>query len=197
MLKVGLTGGIGSGKSTVAAVFEMLGVPVYYSDQHAKSLMISDKIRELIVAEFGEQSYDRCGKLNRVFLAKTVFSDSEKLRRLNSIVHPVVAADFLEWASRQQSEIVLQEAAILIESGAYRDMDCIIVVEAPLETRIQRVIKRDGVSFDDVKHRIDAQMSDEKRLSYADFTIIADSTQLLLPQIVRIKEKLSTFVRKN
>lgn len=197
MLKVGLTGGIGSGKSTVATIFEMLGVPVYYSDQRAKELMVSDKIRPNIISAFGHEAYDAKGKLERTYLAREVFNDSTKLETLNSIVHPAVEADFREWASAQTTESVIQEAAILIESGAYRDMDCIIVVQAPIETRIERVIKRDGATRSDVERRINAQMSDCERVLFADFTITADGIQLLLPQIVKIKEKLATFVRKN
>lgn len=190
MLKVGLTGGIGSGKSTVAAVFEKLGVPVYYSDARAKELMCSDILRTQIVEVFSEQVYNEDGMLNRAVMAEQVFGHPERLAQLNAIVHPAVERDFLSWASAQDAPYVIQEAAILIESGAHRQMDQIVVVKAPLETRIKRVVKRDGASEEQVLHRIKAQILEEEREKYANYTILADGKEMLLPQIIKIDSEL-------
>lgn len=190
MLKVGLTGGIGSGKSTVAAVFEKLGIPVYYSDTRAKELMCSHDLRSAITNAFTEQVYNDDGSLNREVMAKAVFGYPERLALLNSIVHPAVENDFLNWAASQNAPYVIQEAAILIESRAYRRMDEIIVVTAPLETRVERVIRRDGTNREDVQRRIMAQISDSERAKYANHTIIADENKMILPQIIKIDNKL-------
>lgn len=190
MYKIGLTGGIGSGKSTAARLFEKIGVPVYYSDLRAKELMLTEEVSDRIRAEFGEECYDLSGALQREYLSRMVFSDPRKLALLNSIVHPAVAADFRIWASGQSSGYVIQEAAILIESGAYRDVDEIIVVTAPEELRVERVMKRDGSSEEDIRRRVSAQMTDLQRAKYADYTIIADESQLIVPQILRIDSEI-------
>lgn len=190
MFKVGLTGGIGSGKTTVASLFEMLGVPVYYSDVRAKELMTSDQVREKIVTAFGADSYHDDGTLSRTHLAREVFGNPGRLKVLNSIVHPVVAADFSTWSYQQNTPYVIEEAAILIECGAHRHADAVIVVQAPLQTRIERVILRDNMSQQEVEKRIAAQMDDAQRLKYADHVILADGQKLLLPQIIEIDSKL-------
>lgn len=190
MYKIGLTGGIGSGKSTAARLFEKIGVPVYYSDLRAKELMLTKEVSDRIRAEFGEECYDLSGALQREYLSRMVFSDPRKLALLNSIVHPAVAADFRVWASGQSSGYVIQEAAILIESGACRDVDEIIVVTAPEELRVERVMKRDGSSQEDIRRRVSAQMTDLQRAKYADYTIIADESQLIMPQILKIDSEI-------
>jgi dephospho-CoA kinase len=171
MIRVGLTGGIGSGKSTVAGYFRQLGVPVYDSDLRARELMEGDPglrkgIRELL----GPQAY-RNGALNRPFIADRVFGDRELLGRLNALVHPAVRADFLRWAARQSFPYVVQEAAVLFENGAYRDFDRMILVTAPAEERIQRVMARDAVSAGQVRSRMENQWDAARKIPLADFVI--------------------------
>lgn len=182
MLKVGLTGGIGSGKTTVAAIFELLGVPVYYCDDRAKHLMQRGDIKKRVMELFGT--------LSRAVIAREVFADSTKLNALNTVIHPAVNQDFEEWAECQNSRYVLQETAILIESGAHLHVDKIIVVDAPLQLRIERVMRRDGVPREAALQRIAVQMSSDERLEYANYTIIADDCHLLLPQVIKINDTL-------
>ena len=186
MLKVGLTGGIGSGKTTVSEIFHSLGVPVYNSDERAKYLMENDpSLRVNIIQYFGEESY-RSEGLNRSYLAQEVFSDKAKLEKLNSIVHPIVASDFEGWCLEQKAPFILKEAAILIESGAYIGLDEIIVVTASENTRIDRVIERDKINAGEVRHRMNNQISDSERLEYADFVIENDGKQMLISQVKEI-----------
>ena len=171
MIRVGLTGGIGSGKSTVAGYFRQLGVPVYDSDLRARELMEGDpglrrEIRELL----GPQAYHK-GALNRPFIADRVFGDRELLGRLNALVHPAVRADFLRWAAGQSFPYVVQEAAVLFENGAYRDFDRMILVTAPAEERIRRVMARDAVSAGQVRSRMENQWDAARKIPLADFVI--------------------------
>ncbi|HCB47151.1 MAG TPA: dephospho-CoA kinase, partial [Algoriphagus sp.] len=134
---VGITGGIGSGKSTVAKIFEILGIPVYYADDKAKSLMNHDsELKEQIIQEFGEESYNSEGDLNRKYLASTVFSDPEKVKKINSLVHPAVGRDFETWASIQSTSYVLKEAALIFETGGEKKLDAVINVSSPLKIRV-------------------------------------------------------------
>lgn len=190
MLTIGLTGGIGSGKTTVANIFEQLGTPVYYSDTKAKQIMLSPKITQQIKEYFGAGSYNENGELERDYLAREVFSDSTKLKKLNSMVHPAVQQDFEQWRTEQHTPFVIIESAILIESGIYKLVDEIVVVTAPQWLRIERVSRRDTLSQDSVKRRIAAQMSDQERMKYANYEIIADESELLLPQILRIEREI-------
>lgn len=191
MLKVGLTGGIGSGKTTVSEVFHSLGIPVYNSDKRAKYLMENDpSLRVAIIQYFGEESY-RSEGLNRLYLSEQVFSDKSKLQKLNSIVHPVVGNDFAVWCKNQSAPFVLKEAAILIESGAYKGLDKIIVVTASENVRMERVMERDGVKASEVRDRINNQMTDSERLQYADFIIDNDGIQMLISQVKEVFNKLN------
>lgn len=191
MLKVGLTGGIGSGKTTVAEIFYSLGIPVYNSDERAKYLMENDpSLRVAIVEYFGEESY-RSEGLNRLYLSKEVFSDKSKLQKLNSIVHPAVGNDFAVWCRNQSAPFVLKEAAILIESGAYKGLDKIIIVTASENTRMDRVMDRDGVKASQVRDRINNQIADSERLKYADFIIDNDGKKMLISQVNEIFNRLS------
>jgi dephospho-CoA kinase len=172
MIKVGLTGGIGSGKSTVSKILISKGFSVYNSDNRAKWLMNnSDNLKSNIISIFGNKAYIK-GSLNRKYLSAKVFNDSLKLKALNNFVHPLVAIDFKNWLLNQKSkDFVFKEAAILIESGAYKEMDKIIVVSCPENIRLERVLKRDGNSPELVKKRMQNQISETEKINHADFVI--------------------------
>jgi len=191
MLVVGLTGGIGSGKTTIANQLSLQGIPVYNSDERAKWLMQnSTEIKNALKKEFGEEVYNSQG-LNREYLAKIVFNNKDKLNILNSIVHPVVAKDFDDWVDNQNAEIVVKEAAILFESGSYKTCDVNVAVSADLEERIKRVKKRDGVTREQVLSRINNQWSDSQRNEKADFVIEnndADSIEERVADLVKLLE---------
>ena len=190
-LKVGITGGIGSGKSYVAKVFKALGVPFYDADKHAKELMNTNaEIKRALVDIFGAQVYQEDGLLDRAHLSSIVFNNEERLNLLNSVVHPVVIAEAMEWSEAQTFDYSLKEAALLYESESYKTLDFTILVTAPLELRIQRVIARDGVSREQVIRRVSAQMTDEEKARLADFTIVNDDIQTLLPQVLWLHEHL-------
>jgi dephospho-CoA kinase len=190
-LIVGLTGGIGSGKSTVAKVFQALGVPVFNSDLEAKKIINNDvEVISAITLEFGNVYQN--GKLNRVKMAEVVFNDKCALEKLNKIVHPKVAERFENWIIENNgSTILIKEAAILIESGAYKQMDKIVLVTAPKSIKVQRVMIRDNISKEKVDERMNAQLSDEEKLSCADFFIINDDIQMVIPQVVAVYDKLN------
>ncbi|MEC8407987.1 MAG: dephospho-CoA kinase [Bacteroidota bacterium] len=192
MLKVGITGGIGSGKSTVSRFFSELGVPVYDSDQRAKSLMQhDDSIIIKIKKEFGDDSYLN-NVLNRSHIAEIVFKNELKLKQLNAIVHPVVRTDFNNWLSQNSNaKFVIKEAAIMIESGAYKDLDKLIVVNANREQKIKWIKKRDHLLLEDIENRIQNQLSDKIRNQYADFIIENNSSKKeLKQQVLSIYNKL-------
>ena len=192
MLKVGVTGGIGSGKSTVSRFFSALGVPVYDSDQRAKSLMqYDDSIRSKIKIEFGDNAYHK-NELNRSYLAEIVFKNESKLKQLNAIVHPVVKTDFINWLSQNSNaKFIIKEAAIMIESGAYKDLDKLIVVNASRNQKIKWIKQRDQLSLVDIENRIQNQLSDKIRNQYADFIIENNSGKMeLKQQVLSIYNKL-------
>ena len=191
MLKVGLTGGIGSGKTTVARFFEVLGVDVYYADQRAKFLMNSKpELMKLLIENVGD-IYDD-GILNKKKLATIIFSNKQKLEIVNSIVHPFVFRDFENWTKqRKYKKIVVQEAAILFESGAYKMMDKIITVYAPQNIRIERVIKRDNVMKKDVWDRMKKQMSDDEKIKLSDFIVKNYNDFMIIPQVLNIYKKIA------
>ena len=187
---IGLTGGIGSGKSKVLNEFKSLGVPCYEADTVAKKLMANDRDLSIqIKGVFGFDVY--CGnKLDSLKLANLVFNDKTKLAALNEIVHPRVASDFKLFASKQKKAYVIKEAAILIESGAYKNFDSIILVTAPTSVRLNRVIKRDGLSKKDVLNRMRCQWEDEKKIPFADFVIENDDWEKTTLQIDEIYRQL-------
>jgi dephospho-CoA kinase len=190
MLKIGLTGGIGSGKTTVAKVFEVLGIPVYYADDAAKELMNKNELlKQQLIFHFGADTYID-GKLNRKHLSSIVFVNKEKLELLNSLVHPVTIADAEQWFSRQQSPYVIKEAALLFESGAAEGLDYVIGVTAPAALRIKRVMDRDGVTADEVKKRMANQVEETIKIRLCDFIIHNDEQQLILPQVLQLHEEL-------
>ncbi len=191
MKKIGITGGIGSGKTTVCKIFESLGIPVYYADDRAKALMIENKeLVDGIKNLLGEEAYFEDGSLNRQHIASIVFKDKEKLAKLNGLVHPAVAKDGILW---QQSHTIvpytLKEAALLIESGSYQALDILITVWAPKETRIERVMKRDGTTREEVEVRMDKQMSEFEKLKLADYVIINDGEKSLVQQVQKLHQR--------
>ena len=191
MIKVGITGGIGSGKSTVCKVFKVLGIPVFEADQVARQLMNYDvKVRIQLINLFGSSVYLPDQTIDRKFLSGIVFNNPSLLADLNSIVHPAVRNAFDDWCQNQQSPYVLQEAAILFESGFYKLMDKTIVVDTDEAERIQRVMKRDGTSEEQVRERIRNQWTDEQRIKLADFVINNNDNELIIPQIVKIDKKI-------
>ena len=194
MFKVGITGGIGSGKSTVCKIFELLGIPVYYADDAAKKLMTSDKnLKRQIINIFGTEAYFKNGRLNRKYISERAFPNPSLLKKLNEAVHPAVIADGIKWMKQQKSEhhlYALKEAALLIESGSYKDLDKVIVVVCPEDIRIARAQKRDGTSAAKIKERIKAQLSDDERLKYADFVVNNDGEVSLIEQIMKIHKNL-------
>lgn len=192
MLKVGLTGGIGSGKSTVSTVFLFFDIPVYEADARAKWLMNNDpKLKAAIIECFGKESYTNEG-LNRAYLSKLVFNNPDNLKQLNRLVHPSVANDFEDFCKQNaQAPYVVKEAAILFESGSYKQLDKIITVFCPQEERINRVMQRDKISREEVQSRIAQQMPEEEKLKLADYIIYNDGNQLLIPQVMQVHRELS------
>jgi dephospho-CoA kinase len=196
MIKVGLTGGIGSGKSTVAKVFEVLGIPVYYADDETKRLMNEDTVlKQQIIQHFGKESYAD-NKLNRPYIASIVFNNEEKLALLNSLTHPVTIRHADEWIRRQTTPYVIKEAALLFESGANEHLDKIIGVDAPQSLRINRVMLRDKVSKEEVMKRINRQMDDAEKMKRCDFVIKNDEQELLLPQVMKLHEDLLSLAKQ-
>jgi len=194
MLKIGITGGIGSGKTTVCRIFEVLGIPVFYADVVAREVMISDKILvEGVKGAFGKDSYLEGGELNRKHIAGIVFNDAAELERLNALVHPAVFRAFDSWAaSVKDAPYLIKEAALLFESGSYRMCNLNVLVTAPEALRIARVRKRDNISAQEVQQRIDKQFSDEKKVDMADFVIFNDEKHLLIPQVLQLHQHFLT-----
>jgi dephospho-CoA kinase len=191
MIKVAVTGGIGGGKSLVCTVFEKLGIPVFYADRSAKELMDSDKnIKDELISYFGTEIFDENNKLQRGKLADIIFKNKTALLKVNGIVHPVVRKEFDEWAKIQTTPYVIEEAAIVFESGHAQFFDKIISVTAPLELKIERVMRRDCITREKVLDRLKNQDSDEKKNERADFIIVNDDKKLILPQIINIHNKL-------
>ena len=189
MLKIGLTGGIGSGKSTVARIFEVLGIPVYYADDAAKKLMIEDEeLRISIINAFGNEAYnDKI--LNRPYLAEQVFNSEEKLKVLNSIVHPATINDAKEWFKEQTAPYVIKEAALIFESGSDKELDYVVGVKSPESLRIKRSVDRDNISTEQVEARMNKQMPEEDKLRLCEYVIVNDEQQMLIPQVLKLHEK--------
>jgi dephospho-CoA kinase len=193
-LKIGLTGGIGSGKTTVAAIFEVLKVPVYYADAASKSLYISDKELEQEIRKFfGDEIYAG-GEFNRRLLAETVFSRPEKLEQLNKLVHPRTIRHAESWMASQKTPYIIKEAALIFESGSASGLDLVIGVSAPEHLRIHRAMKRDGLTRDEVKKRMDQQIDEKIKMSLCDFVIVNDEQQAVLPQVLALHDKFLRMV---
>ena len=198
MIRVGMTGGIGSGKSTVSRVFETLGVPVYYTDPRAKELMVSDpEIIAGLTALLGPQTYVD-GALDRQYVSSRIFTDSELIQRVNAVVHPRVAADFEQWAAGFVGSVpyVIMECAILFESGFAKLMDYVVTVSADVEQRVMRASQRDGIGAQQVRERMANQMSDAERASHADYTIRNSDHDMVLPQVLELHKFFTDEGRK-
>jgi dephospho-CoA kinase len=196
LIKVGITGGIGAGKSLVCSVLEHLGYPVFYSDQIAKKIVdTNEEVKSELVFLFGDLIYES-GKLNRTLMAELLFSDKSKIEKVNSIIHPKVRLAFENWAEVQKSSIVFNEAAILFETGSYKQFDATILVTASLEVKIQRVIKRDLVTEEQVKNRIKNQWTDEEKLKLATYIIDNNGDIGILEQIERILIEIIGSIKK-
>jgi dephospho-CoA kinase len=197
MLKIGLTGNIGSGKTTVAQVFELLGIPVFYADDEAKKVMVTDRLLiEGIKQAFGAQAYFDDGSLNRKYISGIVFNNKAELEKLNALVHPAVFRAFETFDQRHKdAPYVIREAAILFESGSYKMCDRAIMITAPLETRIARVMERDGISSAEVENREARQLSQNEKLKLANDVIINDGKQLVIPQVLALHELYLSLAR--
>jgi dephospho-CoA kinase len=186
MLKIGLTGGIGSGKTTVAKVFELLNVPVYYADEASKRLYHTDAaLKAAIVKHFGAEIYVN-DLLDRGRLAQLVFDAPEKLEMLNSLVHPPTLRDAEQWMARQAAPYIIKEAALLFETGSAGQLDYIIGITAPVPLRIKRVMDRDNISREQVQNRMDRQMDENIKMRLCDFIIHNDEQQMVIPQVLQL-----------
>ena len=196
MLKVGLTGSIGAGKSIVARIFTMLSIPVYDADAAAKRLMNDDdSLKKNIIHHFGESSYHN-GQLNRSHIAAQVFSNKEKLALLNSLVHPVTINDSEAWFTQQKCPYAIKEAALLFESGTAAGLDYIIGVTAPESVRIKRAMDRDRTTREHIKERMKHQLEESLKMKLCDYVIYNDEKQLTIPQVIKIHEALLTRIQK-
>lgn len=189
-IMIGLTGGIGAGKTTVAEVFAAIGIPIFNADLEAKELMQnSPEIKELLIKQFGPNVYEK-GMLNKRYLADLVFSDAYQLELLNAIVHPATIQAAWDWAKVQSAPYVIKEAALLFESNAVEGLENVIGVTAPLNIRKQRVMLRDHCSQEEVERRMQNQISDTIKMRLCDYVIVNDNIQLIVPQVLRIHESL-------
>ena len=189
-LKIGITGGIGSGKSTVAKVFEVLGIPVYYADEAARRVMNEDStVRQQIIQHFGASAYKN-NQLDRAYIGGQVFNDKQKLELMNSLVHPATIRDSENWMRRQTTPYAIKEAAIIFESGTQDQYDYIIGVTAPVSLRILRAMKRDGSTRDQVIARMEKQIQDVIKMRLCDFVIYNDERQAIIPQVIELHARL-------
>ena len=186
MKKIGLTGGIGAGKTYVSKIFQQMGIPIFNADEQAKKCMVEDaNLKAAVQLAFGESMYLK-GVLQKDALAKIVFNNTEALAKLSALVHPIVKQKFEDWCTQQSTSLVIKEAAILFESGAHLGLDAVVSVSAPENLRIERVKKRDGSSVAQIQSRMSKQMSQAEKEELADFLIVNDQVQLLLPQVLAI-----------
>lgn len=190
MLKVGITGGIGSGKSTVAKIFEVLGIPVYYADIAAKQLMHEDEaLKQSLREHFGEAIYKE-GKLDRSLLSSLVFNNKEKLELLNSLIHPATINAGLRWMEAQTTPYAIKEAALIFESGSQEHLDFVIGVYAPVALRIQRVMERDKITREEVQRRMQYQINEEMKMKLCNAVIVNDEQEMVIPQVLELHKKL-------
>ena len=190
MKRIGLTGNIGSGKTTVASCFEILGIAVFNADKQAKLLMNKDvNLKQSLIAEFGKEVFLN-NELNRKYLSDLAFNDDLFLKRLNALVHPVVQEAFEKWSIQQSGAYVIKEAAILFESNTYQSLDAIICISCPEQIRLKRILKRDDLSEKQVRQRMSNQWAEEKKISLSDYVITNDNSSLAMPQILSVHSAL-------
>lgn len=190
-LKVGITGGIGSGKSFCARYFQALGIPLYSADDRAKELMRTDRsIKSHLTALLGEDAYLTSGELNKPFLRQQLFGNADIRKQIDAIVHPAVGKDYEQWHAAQHTPFTLKEAALLVESGSYKELDHLIMVKAPAELRFQRIMQRDKIGMEEVHKRIQSQWPEEKKSEAADYFIDNSGLFPLLPQIIGLYKEI-------
>jgi dephospho-CoA kinase len=199
MKKIGITGGIGSGKTTVCKIFESLDVPIYYADAQAKRIMASSPtVKQQLKTLLGNEAYFKNGKPDRKYISSKIFTDKSLLSGINNIVHPAVHADAERWMEKIKAEgmttYIIKEAALLVETGSYKALDALIVVACPEETRIKRVMARDKLSHSEVLNKIKNQLPESEKIKVADFVIINDGTKPLISQVWQIHKKLTKNV---
>ncbi len=196
ILKIGLTGGLGSGKSTVAKIFGVLGIPVYYADAEAKRIMNSDpELKAQIIKHFGKEAYAD-NQLNRAYLSSVVFDNKDKLSLLNSLVHPVTIRDSKEWINKQTTPYAIKEAALIFESGSQEYLDYVIGVSAPAHLRIQRAMRRDNLTRGQVQQRMSKQIEEVIKMHLCDFIIYNDEIKPVIPQVLEVHKKLTALSKK-
>ena len=196
ILKVGITGGIGVGKTTVSKIFQLLGIAIYNADERAKLLVVQNlDLRKSIIELVGNQAYLPNGNYNTTYIKQQIFSQKDLLTKLNQLIHPAVAIDFARWAIQQSSVYVLKEAALLVESGSYKDLDQLIVVTASMATRIERIQQRDQRSEVEINNIINYQLNDDDKISKSNFIVSNDNKTLLIPQVIAIDGQLRQFAR--
>lgn len=192
MLKVGLTGGMGSGKTTVARIFEVMGIPVFYADVEAKKLLAEDhELRLKIIHAIGSESYDG-SKPNRQYIAQIVFNNPKKLAALNSLIHPATIQQAKVWMNKQTTPFAIKEAAILFESNSHKDLDYVIGVQSPEEVRIANIKQRDHLAIEEIKARMAQQMSQEDKMKLCDFVILNDYSHSLIEQVLLVYKLILT-----
>ena len=193
-IKIGITGGIGSGKTTVCQIFRLLGIPVFEADERAKILLdTNERIKNGLIHLFGKGIYIQGNVVDRKKLAEIIFNDDIQLQKVNSLVHPEVKVDFQNWLEEQNSPYIIHEAAILFESGFYKMMNYTLLITAPEETRIKRIVDRENVDAEKVKKRIQKQWTDDEKREFASFEIVNDNTRLIIPQIIKIDKNLRKY----
>ncbi len=194
MITIGITGGIGSGKSTVCKIFKLLEIPIFEADRVAKELINSNaNLKNEIIKLYGENIYTQNGLINRKKFAEIIFNDKLELSRVNNLVHPAVRNEYKNWLQKQNTKYIIHEAAILFESGFYKMMDYTILVSAPEEQRIERVKKRDNVTENQVNKRIEKQWSDERKRKLASIEIKNDNRNIIIPQIIKIDNQIKKY----
>lgn len=194
MLRIGITGGIGSGKSTVSKIFEVLGIPVYYADDASKRLMNEDEeLKEKLRSTFGDKTYVD-GQLDRAYVAAVVFNDPGKLVLLNSIMHPATIKDAEKWMLRQTTPYAIKEAALIFESGSQEYLDKVIGVYTPVTVRIHRVMQRDNVTREEVLSRMNKQIDEDMKMRLCDYIITNNEQELLIPQVIELHKKFLAMI---
>ncbi len=198
MIKIGITGGIGSGKTSVCEIFSHLGIPVYEADKKAKSIIVTPNVKNEVIQHFGNEAYLE-GKLNRDYIAKIIFDDFNKRELLNSIIHPAVASDFKTWCyENKQAPYLIKEAALFFETGSYLEMDKMILVTANHQLKIDRIKKRDPFrNEEEISNIMASQLPDEEKIRQADYVISNNENELLLPQVNRIHSEILKLVNQN